>query len=333
MKTYRGSAIIEYVLPLVLVGVVVGLGIFYLASDNKLKYYFANSGGYEVDKSTGKLSNKLDNNTPLITNNIKTVIAGSLGGTPEKPEIQCKSGTCDIDLGNFILQGVPDDYSEIIETAGASGGTETAAELLLELSDTIEVDEQTKNNIKKLAQLGYQIADIEQQIEDINQTINPKSVQKQGVGRFRARTQTVTEYMRYGQAKTYQQPLRDLSAELKNGDIVREYNQTKVLVEKALGSSYNVNDENVKNLLGVLSTEIVELKDTVASKADKLVTKLDQTPRCTGRACMGNKVNERDFKPESKNYFSKDIVRTDLDSQIICKTGHGQSNHKKRRCH
>lgn len=328
MRISSGSAVIEYVLPIALIGIVVGLGMYYMFSDNKLQSYFANSSGMKVDKATGKMSNDFESTSELIAKG-----SGPFGGTAETPAMECINGNCTIDFGGFALAGIPENYTEIIHTTGASGGTEKASELLMELASKLEVDEQTKNDIKKLAQLGFQIAQIEQEIENINVSINPRTVEKQGTGRFRNTTSTVQEYISYDKALQYQQPLRDLSTQLKNGDIVQEYNKTKELLENTLASTYNINDENVKALLTVLSSEIIDLKDNVSTKADQLISKLDKAPSCSGRACVGKSTGERDFKPDSNNFFTKDIVRTDLDSHIICKTGHGESDLKKRHCH
>jgi len=46
---------------------------------------------------------------------------GNMGGTPDKPVSICIDGYCNIDYGEFILYGIPENFQELVRPSGASG--------------------------------------------------------------------------------------------------------------------------------------------------------------------------------------------------------------------
>lgn len=74
----------------------------------------------------------------------------------------CQNGDCIINFGTFALQGIPEDFSAFVETAGAAGGTEKLAQLLFQLADQVEQnntgDAKVQDDIKKLATTTHNIA-------------------------------------------------------------------------------------------------------------------------------------------------------------------------------
>jgi hypothetical protein len=101
---------------------------------------------------------------------------GSLGGTPENPVSQCSGGSCDLDFGDYILTGIPEDFNQYIQDHGTSGGSDiisdtfNAIALQLEQQGDIEGSEE----YKKLANLGHFIAGVqsttEQKVSDCMNT-------------------------------------------------------------------------------------------------------------------------------------------------------------------
>lgn len=65
-------------------------------------------------------------------------VAGSLGGTPSAPAKECIGGNCTVDFGDYILEGIPENYSEYVEANGNSGGTDKLASLAAMLAQQLE---------------------------------------------------------------------------------------------------------------------------------------------------------------------------------------------------
>lgn len=130
MKNISGSSLVDYVVPTAVVGLVLGLGIYYMVSDgNLLNYFKASVSGYKKNKQI-----VIDSQG---TANIK---GGSLGGTADNPKMQCGFKVCTIDFGDFILTGIPEDIAEI--STASRGGEQTAnyANLITKLAEQMERD-------------------------------------------------------------------------------------------------------------------------------------------------------------------------------------------------
>jgi hypothetical protein len=56
----------------------------------------------------------------LLNNSIKssTVEPGKLGGTETKAVKSCVDGVCAIDFGDYVLNGIPENFSVVTETSG-----------------------------------------------------------------------------------------------------------------------------------------------------------------------------------------------------------------------
>ncbi|MEW5818621.1 MAG: hypothetical protein AB1782_00390 [Cyanobacteriota bacterium] len=95
--------------------------------------------------------------------------AGELGGSSGTPVISCTGGHCSIDYGDFILNGIPDDFGEIVETSGTSGGTEDLVSILASIGDQItdpdSGDGDSAEDFKLIANLGHFMAAIQEQSE------------------------------------------------------------------------------------------------------------------------------------------------------------------------
>lgn len=158
----KGANLIEYVIPLALVGVVVGLGMFYLFSSGTLANFLKGSMGAH-DNGEKVVLDKNVNETTIISEQQKAY-TGS-GGSEKDPQAKCSGNSCSIDFGSYTLSGIPADFTEYIESAATSGGTKKLAELLKQIADNANIDEESKNLIKQLAEKGHGLATIEENAE------------------------------------------------------------------------------------------------------------------------------------------------------------------------
>lgn len=166
MKFNKGANIVEYVIPLAIVGLVVGLGIFYLFQSGNLSKHIIATGDMDYDKTS--MSATLDKNLnpgalPLININ-----GGDLNGTPNAPVKECKDSFCVIDFGTYALSGVPENFNTFVETSGAAGGTEKMSDLLIQIAQSLQGQETSKNTVKDimvLATIGHNIASVQRSFE------------------------------------------------------------------------------------------------------------------------------------------------------------------------
>lgn len=167
---HKGSSIIEYIIPLALIGIVAGLTITYFVTNGTLLNFFSGTSNATTNTSTGTmvLNQNPDNSGALISelNNSASPQAGSLGGTPQAPVKQCQGSNCNIDFGDFILSGIPSDYDEFVESAGNSGTTDQLASLFQQIADQLETQGDTFNaqRFKDMANLGHFIGDFQENI-------------------------------------------------------------------------------------------------------------------------------------------------------------------------
>lgn len=159
MRKKRGSNLVDYALPTALIGVVAGIAFYNIVKDESIvKNILANVDG--TKKQTKMIVNPR-------TNPGNEVKPGSLGGTPENPKMKCTMGTCDIDYGNYILQGIPQEMTDIT-TAGRGGElTDVYASMLEQLAAQLEdIDASQSDVLNRLAKEARKMAFIEHKIEE-----------------------------------------------------------------------------------------------------------------------------------------------------------------------
>ncbi|MEW5821747.1 MAG: hypothetical protein AB1782_16250 [Cyanobacteriota bacterium] len=162
----KGSNIVEYVIPMAVIGLTVGLSLFYMYSSGSLKKFVLGGSDSQMDSVTSEVTmnkNYGENNLPMIT-----VTGGSLGGTSDKPVKICNDGKCNIDFGSFALSGIPENFNEFIETAGTAGGTEKISELLYQIAKQLQDEgkiEESKQ-VMVLATTGHNIGAVEKFFEN-----------------------------------------------------------------------------------------------------------------------------------------------------------------------
>jgi hypothetical protein len=175
-RNNKGNSLPQYIIIIALIAlaltpVFIFLGNYLFQYFDSLKNSFTNNNAQIQTNSVSKTNNvPVNTETPAVN----TVTSGTLGGTITKPVKQCTNGKCDIDFGNFVLQGIPENFQEAVVSGGASGGTETIKALLMQIS--LQLEEKGLNaeseDIKNLANLGHELAGMEKAVENLELQCN-----------------------------------------------------------------------------------------------------------------------------------------------------------------
>lgn len=159
-RKLSGASMFQYLIIIC----IVALGItpcFYLMGDkiNESLAYFQ----YKMAENNEVVSENTSPNFNSILNG--NVTGGQLGGTANNPVRQCAGSNCTIDFGPIVLNNIPRDYSEIIETSGASGGTEVVVGLIQQIAEQLEdnpqVTEEQLTKIQEIVAYGNDIKNLE----------------------------------------------------------------------------------------------------------------------------------------------------------------------------
>lgn len=85
----------------------------------------------------------------------------------DNPIRDCTDSMCSIDYGSIVMTGIPEDFSEFIETAGPAAGSDTINSILdsiIELAEKGEIDVDLAA-LKVLSDKGHTLADREKGVE------------------------------------------------------------------------------------------------------------------------------------------------------------------------
>lgn len=187
-RKLKGSNLIEYVLPLSVIGLIVGTGLYYMFADNSLMNFFAKSSGqtYSADNTnlsmgflsgeggSGKGIYEKDDGKVYITNKYGQTIA-----IPRNFYDKYKD-----EIERFLKKG-KFDYKPLgiigEETSGGVG-IETIAEgqnaslrlygTLLRIAAKYTDDVEAKNKLKSLAKYGTKLGTREKKLQRIKNTLD-----------------------------------------------------------------------------------------------------------------------------------------------------------------
>ncbi|MEW5820039.1 MAG: hypothetical protein AB1782_07585 [Cyanobacteriota bacterium] len=165
MKKSRGASLFQYVLIVFII--VALLYPVYLLFGQNIVRHLANFMGVVGDINDNTRLNLMDNESRLVVTG--GISVGDLDGTPDNPVKKCVDNVCAIDFGTFVLNGMPDNINEIIETSGGSAGTVELSDLLLQLADQLDnpgtpADE--GKDFRDLSNLGHLVARMQEFVED-----------------------------------------------------------------------------------------------------------------------------------------------------------------------
>lgn len=157
-----GSALVEYILPIAIIGILVGWGLYALSQNNVILNFFASSNNSTINKSAGSIViGNISDNTLNIS------AGGQYGGSKATPVEKCVAGKCTIDFGDYYLKNIPEDFSDFISTAGSAGASHELSSIMEQLATQLEIEGEAAaaEEFRKLANLGHFTANMQKQIE------------------------------------------------------------------------------------------------------------------------------------------------------------------------
>lgn len=165
MKKNKGNSLVQYIIILALIAGVVTPVYFTFGETIKNNFlaflYMQQDNNVQITMNANNIS----------TTNIQNgdIIAGQLGGSSGNPVRICDGGICAIDFGPIILNNIPENFTEIIETTGAHGTSESVLNLVQQVATQLEdnptISEEHKEKIDSLIASGKQIIKIEEEFE------------------------------------------------------------------------------------------------------------------------------------------------------------------------
>ncbi|MGD9581888.1 MAG: hypothetical protein AB7V50_10985, partial [Vampirovibrionia bacterium] len=163
-RNNSGSALVDYIVPTAVVGLVVGMSLYALVSEDKILNFSAASARMDIKKGEQMAIVGRKESTNSMWDKIT---AGSFGGTEDTPVSNCQSGSCIIDYGNFILNGIPENLEEFVEVNGTSAGTDSIASAMEEIADQLVKDgeSQAAQQVKDLSKMFKIMALLEKEEE------------------------------------------------------------------------------------------------------------------------------------------------------------------------
>lgn len=160
MRKIKGASLFQYAIILGLVALMAVPVYFTLGQTivDHLKAFYSSivdiNENADINGDSAKLS--------IVSESVK---AGDLGGEPKAPVMNCVKTICAIDYGTIILNGVPANFNEIVETSGTAGGTDEILALLEQVAEQKAKDpETTPQELEDLSNLiarGREIVAIE----------------------------------------------------------------------------------------------------------------------------------------------------------------------------
>lgn len=163
MRKNKGASLSQYALIIALIAI--ALVPVFLILGKSIFSHFEHFSDYLKNKDTSSDVEVSSTSTTTSTD----LKGGALGGTSDKPVKECVDSVCTVDYGEFILQGIPADVSDFIQSSGTSGDTSMFADLLDQLAYQLaeKGDVEAANAFKDLANIEHYTADIQEVVETI----------------------------------------------------------------------------------------------------------------------------------------------------------------------
>lgn len=251
-KNLSGTSLAQYAIIIALIALALVPVFFLLGGILK--------GSLEDFYNKLKGNNTLQTEQMPVNNNtnssLPTMTKGELNGTPDKPVKSCDETSCNIDYGEFILTGVPKNMNDFVQSSGSSGGTDKLAALIDQLATQVpSINSPAYSNLlKKLADKGHEIAQLEKNLED-------------NANKFLENTEKLVStdfaldeaYLSNSTAKSYFEIyLKEINSQLKD--------------------STDQEDKNILAIVNTLSDEILSIADVMQQIASEIPTGYDVPP-------------------------------------------------------
>ena len=157
----RGSSLYEYGIILAILAIAL-IPVYFLLGQNIIKslddFRIGLAKQYSPYDSSTNTSNTDTNNTqPETIPVIKS----------QTPLSECKDSNCTISFGDFVLQGVPKNLADYVDTNGAAGGTKILSDMFEQIADQLEQqgDAEGSKMYRDLANLGHFTGDLQAKTE------------------------------------------------------------------------------------------------------------------------------------------------------------------------
>lgn len=282
----KGSSLAQYGIVIALVGIALVPAFFILGDSIKQSLGNFNSA---MEDTNAKMESNSGQTSP--TPSLKNITPGTLGGSSAAPKIQCSGNDCVIDFGDYVIEGIPGNFSEFIQSSGTSGGTHLLATVLEEIAQKAPVDEETKNLIQQLANNGHGIAYNEEYMHNqISQLI----------------AENGNNSTSYDIAS-----ILDLNEETNMLDFHTVLEQ----LNTSLGTNADPNYQNTLIMINALSDNILNLASNALSNSSAIFRVADANGALT----------EEDTQKYLQAIHDGSVV-TDMDSSVICGMGNGADN-------
>lgn len=185
MNKLNGSALVQYAIILSLLSIgVISVYMFFGQQINAI----LNSYLKVFTQNSEKVAVNADIISSAPSNvSANTSMGGSMGGTSTNPTQSCTTGSCSIDFGNFVLNGIPENYADYVKNNGSSGGTEKLATIFEQIAQTLQNqgDIAGAAQYRDMANLGHILSDtqkiVESQAQQCVTNSNPTACLKQKV--------------------------------------------------------------------------------------------------------------------------------------------------------
>lgn len=284
LKSKKGSSLAQYAIVLAIIAV--GLVPVFIIMGDSIKQHLENFNS-SMEENNKTIENN-QNGASIANEDVKP---GDIGGSSVAPKIQCQNSSCVIDFGDYVINGIPGDFSEYIEGSGSAGGTEKLAAILQEIADNAPVDEETRNLLQQLAQNGHGMAQIERGFhEDITKLIDLGTFDRSDVD-------------------------LDAPIDLSEGPNMLDFQDILQQLNNSMGTNTDPNYQSTLMMVNILSNDILNIASTVQSKTSRMLLDADNDLTIT----------EEDAQ-EYIDFIHDGSNATDLDSAIICTSGNGQDN-------
>jgi len=174
-RKYRGSNLVEYMLPAALIGVVMGGALYNSYTNDSILNYVMNSLNMKINEETLVIDNANNNTNKEVIKVDPYANKNISDSSTTPPAMACSTdNTCTIDFGNFKLTGVPSNFTNVVETSGANAGTEQIALLLDQIANILAQNNKISESdqVKDLANMGHALAALEKEIPNYHCSVH-----------------------------------------------------------------------------------------------------------------------------------------------------------------
>jgi hypothetical protein len=297
----RGQNIMELVIGVALIAIVAIVALNALGGNIHTMFSKSNDAAKTYKPFAWKpVNNNSSTYTPIVNTGTPA---------PDNPIQTCTGNTCTIDFGDFVITGLNDNFSEIVETAGTAGATDNLMGILDKVIEQLEqtYDPADLKIIKDLANKGHSLATYQRDLQTSARLIENSS--------------------------SYNDLLNSISATGTNLSSAQSSMGDFNSLLNAINSTYGGNDsplppEISNSILAVVNSMSQEISVLNTEMTNNTASLLTESSNILSTKTETDLIYPSDLTIPSTilKVIDKPIYgdRTDLDSEIICKTAKGE---------